>query len=123
MLSLTVTEPSLFVEARTQSYRVLLSLDILVGSSSEESSSGSSEDDVPTYHGLDSNLFVVQEQECGVVDFLRVAEPRDMSLPLVGPLRRVSDLDLYLTSPITASEMIPEIVKDLEGLVSAYSEL
>ena len=46
-----------------------------------------------------------------------------MELPLSGTIRRVSDLDLYLTSPITASEMIPEIIEDLEGLVSAYQSL
>ena len=76
MLQLTIVEPSLFVEARTQSYRVMLSLEVVEDSSSNTSSTAeSSEEDTPTFYGLDSNLFVVQEQECGVVDFIRVSEP------------------------------------------------
>lgn len=109
LMTLTVTEPGLYVEGRTQSWRVIWKVDM------PEPLTG-------VFGVCNERLFVVRDQLSGVVDFLRVLQPRDLPLESTGELRRIDELDLYFHSQITAQEAVEACLVDMQNLLSTHLE-
>lgn len=105
LLQLRVTEPDVYTQARTQSYRLIIEA---LPAPAREGLLGQ----------VDSRIFVVQEQPWGTIDFLRVVESRDLSLGDAGSLRRVDSLDLYVPDPTTAQELVEDILEDVRRMLS-----
>lgn len=108
LINLVVTTPSVYTPVRTQSYKVDITASVVRNAVEGR------------FGFLDNRFFVVQDNEDGSTDFLRIVEPRDFSLPVEGPLRRVSNLSLYVSAKQVYEEMISEIVSDIESLVRAH---
>lgn len=109
LLRLEVTEPTVHTEARTMSYRVLIEASLV-------------DDPIDGRFGdLDEHIFVCETNDWGGVDFLRLVEPRDYALPLAGELFRTANLDIYVASPITAKELVTEVLKDVELLIAGHT--
>lgn len=114
LLQLEVVEPSVYTEVRTLSYRVRVKAQ-LMGQPIEG-----------RFGQLDEHIFVCQHTAWGSIDFLRLVEARDYGLPAgdapVGQPYRTNELDIYVASPVTAQELVAELLGDTEGLLAGHTD-
>jgi hypothetical protein len=116
MFKLEVSRQSDYVVARTQDYRMVLTISEVDDPASSSSSSG----DFESIYPPDINLFRVYKEECGVEHFDGVVEPREFldlgTTPIVGAYR-TNTVDLYWQSDLLADAGLEAIVADIRQLL------
>lgn len=117
MLTLQVTRPQGYTTGRTQSYRLILSVDGTLQYSAPDN--GGQE-----RYTLDKNVFVVlREGDTPIPHFSRVALPVEFSsIPTTPGLPnteyRASTVDLYLPSKALADQVVTAVVQDIQDLLT-----